>query len=361
MKVAITGTVGIPANYGGFETLVENLVAKKYDPDIQYIVYCTSKRYPEKLKTYKGAILKYLPFYANGWQALLYDNLSLLCAYFSADIILSLGGWNLIHPLLKLFSKKKVINNFDGLEFTRDKWNVFTQKIILFVTNVTAKYADVYVADNEIIQEFLHTKYGRESTLIEYGGDHACVINDDVSLLEGWGLKSHDYCFMAARIEPENNIELLLEAFRQMPNRKLVIAGRWETSKFGESMRQKYKNLENITLLDAIYDQPKLSLLRSNCKLYVHGHSVGGTNPSLVEAMCAGLPIATFDVSYNRATTENKALYFKDISSLKSILENMDSLNLDTIGHEMKEIAKRRYQWDIICQKYEALFKNTIL
>jgi glycosyltransferase involved in cell wall biosynthesis len=160
---------------------------------------------------------------------------------------------------------------------------------------------------------------------------------------------------MLARIEPENNIELILEAFSKMPDQKLVIAGRWETSEFGRTMREKYKIFDNLMLLDAIYNQTKLSLLRSNCKLYVHGHSVGGTNPSLVEAMCVRLPVAAFDASYNRATTEDKALYFNSVDSLITIVNEFDS-SKQKIGDTMKEIADRCYTWNVIRQKYEALY-----
>jgi glycosyltransferase involved in cell wall biosynthesis len=358
MKIAIIGTVGIPANYGGFETLVENLVEKKQNPDIQYIVYCSSKRYPQKLKEYKGAILKYIPFDANDWQAPLYDAISLLMAYFSADVVLSLGGNNIIHPILRLFKKTKVINNFDGMDFTREKWNGLAKKTMMFTTRITAKYADICIADNEIIQQHLLSEYRRSSYLIEYGGDNALVMHDDKLLYDEFSLKPQEYCFMGARIEPENNIEMLLESFRQTPVHKLVIAGNWQKSEFGRIMKEKYKRYNNIVALDFIVDTTKLNLLRSNCKLYIHGHSVGGTNPSLVEAMSVGLPIAAYGKTpYNRGTTENKALYFDTLDDLKNILNRLDTINLKEIGAAMKEITDRRYTWDIICKKYEMLYK----
>ncbi|MDR2407015.1 MAG: DUF1972 domain-containing protein [Bacteroidales bacterium] len=357
MKVAIIGTVGIPANYGGFETLVENLVEKKQNPDIQYIIYCSSKRYPKKLKEYKGAILRYIPFDANDWQAPLYDAISLLIAYFSVDVVLSLGGNNIIHPILRLFKKTKVINNFDGMDFTREKWNGLAKKTLMFTTRITAKYADECIADHEIIQQHLLSKYYRSSYLIEYGGDNAIIIHNDKLLYDEFGLKPQEYCFMGARIEPENNIEMLFESFSQTPAQKLVIAGNWQKSEFGRMMREKYKKYRNIITLDFIVDTTKLSLLRSNCNLYIHGHSVGGTNPSLVEAMNIGLPIVAYGKTlYNRGTTENKAIYFDNLAELKHILNNLDTINLREIGEAMKEIANRRYKWEIICNKYETLY-----
>ena len=358
MKVAIICTVGIPANYGGFETLVENMVEKKQNTDIQYVVYCSSKRYPQKLKEYKGARLRYIPFDANDWPALIYDAISLLISYFSADIVLSLGGNNIIHPVLRLFKKTKVINNFDGMDFTREKWNGLAKKTMMLATRITAKYADVFVADHEAIQQHLLSKYHRNSHLIEYGGDNALAIRNDKLLYDEFGLKPQEYCFMGARIEPENNVEMLLEAFGQTPEQKLAIAGNWQKSEFGRTMREKYKKYSNIIALDFIADVNKLSLLRSSCKLYVHGHSVGGTNPSLVEAMNIGLPIVAYGKTpFNRGTTEHKAIYFDNLDELKNIISSLDTINLESVGAAMKEIADRRYKWEIICSKYEALYK----
>ena len=109
-------------------------------------------------------------------------------------------------------------------------------------------------------------------------------------------------------------------------------------------------------LLDPIYDPKKINLLRSNCSLYIHGHSAGGTNPSLVEAMFLGLPIIASDVSYNRSTTEGKALYFKDANDLRSLVLNLSEDVKKRIALDMKEIATRRYMWSIIAKKYEELY-----
>ena len=114
------------------------------------------------------------------------------------------------------------------------------------------------------------------------------------------------------RIEPENNVHVVLKAFAQLPEKTFVMVGNWNNSEYGKSMKADYGNYSNIHLLDPIYDQVKLDKLRSNCLVYIHGHSAGGTNPSLVEAMYLGRPVIAFDVSYNCVTTENKALYFKN-------------------------------------------------
>lgn len=362
MKVAIIGTVGVPANYGGFETLVENLLNFKSSNQIQYTVYCSSKRYKEKLDTYKGAKLEYLPFDANGKQAFIYDSISLLKAIRNHDVILSLGAACApVLPVVKLFSKKKIIINLDGIDTQRAKFSPLIRKILNSVRQIAAKYATICVSDNEGIRNYVKKTYKRDSELIEYGGDNAePVIDSDHILLKLYGLKALEYSFKVARIEAENNIELILKAFSELPDKKLVIVGNWNKSEFGQNMRKTYGKYHNLMLLDPIYDGKQLNLLRSNCKYYIHGHSVGGTNPSLVEAMNLGLAVIAYDCIFNRETTENKAIYFSDICSLKNAISKLDGTKevITNLKRNMLEIAKRRYTWNIIAKKYENLYRN---
>jgi len=357
MKVAIIGTVGVPANYGGYETLAENLISRKCNTSIEYQVYCSSKAYKIKLKKYKGATLKYYPLNANGWQALVYDSISLVHAYLTADFILSLGTSSCtILPLIKHFSKKIVIVNFDGLDHKREKWSSLSKIIISATRKLAARYADVCISDNEEIKKYVKKVYKRDSVLIEYGGDNAKPVCDE-EMLAKYGLAVREYVFKVARVEPENNIAMILESFTRIPSQKLVIVGNWNKSTYGKILRRKYILYPNIIMLDPIYDSKILDILRSNCKIYIHGHSAGGTNPSLVEAMNLRLPIFAYGVSYNKATTEKKALYFYNTDSLIKLLNSINEAELNTVADEMYKIAKRRYQWDVICERYEALFK----
>lgn len=363
MKVAIIGTVGVPACYGGYETLVENLLDYKQNPDLEYQVYCSSKIYKDKRKEYKGAKLKYIPFNANGAQAPIYDTLSLMHAYFTCDQILSLGTvGSFILPFMKLFSKKKVIFNLDGLDNEREKFSSFNQKIIGLARKIAAKYGDVRISDNQGIKDYAKTVYNRDSVLIEYGGDQAFPVKDDRRLKEKYNLTPKGYSFKVARIEPENNIQTILQAYSEMPEEKLVIVGNWMKSDFGRSMKDQYSQYDNIRMLDPIYEPSEINLLRSNCKLYIHGHSAGGTNPSLVEAMNLGLPIIANGVVYNRETTEHKAIYFnnKDKDSLKAAVLNAiaNPDHIQELAETMGEIGKRRYTWKRICALYEKLFST---
>ncbi len=355
-KVAIIGTVGVPANYGGFETLVENLLDYKRNPDISYRIYCSSKAYPEKRSSYKGAELKYLPLKANGWQAMIYDSLSLLHACFTADRLLVLGCSCPILRLTRLFCRKKLIVNVDGIESAREKWGGAAKSVLRFCMNEAVCAADVLVADNVAIREYVAERYGKDSVVIEYGGDNAEAVTDDGRLRSEYGLERGGYCFKVARIEPENNIGMVLEAFAMLPRERLVVVGNWNRSEYGRTLRQRYASYPNIVMMDPVYEPAKINLLRSNCRLYIHGHSAGGTNPSLVEAMSLGLPVCAFDVKYNRATTEGKALYFASAEELAAHVKRLEPESLERRAREMARIAARRYRWTTICEKYERLF-----
>ena len=171
---------------------------------------------------------------------------------------------------------------------------------------------------------------------------------------------SKSYAISVCRIEPENNTHLVLEAFSRQTKVSLVIVGNWKNSSYGLSLLQKYSSFSNIHLLDPIYNPEKINFLRSNAFLYVHGHSAGGTNPSLVEAMFLGLPIFAYDCVYNKYTTENQCFYWSTADELYSFIVHHENEKLNHIGKSMKQIAERRYKWERITSKYEKLFDKSV-
>jgi glycosyltransferase involved in cell wall biosynthesis len=173
---------------------------------------------------------------------------------------------------------------------------------------------------------------------------------------EEYSFYKEHYAISVCRIEPENNTHLILEAFSRQAEIPLVIIGNWKHSDYGLNLLQKYTTFTHIHLLDPIYDSERINFLRSNALLYIHGHSAGGTNPSLVEAMFLGLPIFAFDCVYNRYTTENKCAYWSNAGELYQHISHLDDSKLDIIRKKMKAIAERKYRWNIIASKYEALY-----
>lgn len=357
MKVAVIGTVGVPANYGGFETLVDQLVRHNNSEDLQYAVYCSKKSYPDERWVYHGAKTEYVGFQANGMQSIPYDIVSLIKASRRSDVILVLGvsGCAFL-PIFRLFSKKKLVINIDGLEHRRDKWSKWVRKFLKYSEKQAVKYGDVIVTDNKGITDYVLEEYGKPSELIAYGGDHVLTEVDEEltnKVLKQYDLKKKEYALGICRIEPENNVHVILEAFEKA-KKKIVFIGNWQKSDFGKELAEKYKNSEYVKITPAVYDLNVLNVIRSNCSVYLHGHSAGGTNPSLVEAMFFGMPLIAYDVVYNRETTENKAAYFKNTDELISLLKGPSEAYSN--GDAMLEIARRRYTWEKIARQYEALY-----
>lgn len=356
-KVGIIGTNGLPGKYGGWDQLVIHLT-KNLQEDFNFIVYTSYTNYDSKNTIINGAVIKKINFKANGMQSVPYDIFSMVHAIKHCDVLFICGTSGCIFlPFLKIFGKKIILNP-DGQEWMRDKWSKPVQWFLKTSEKLGVKRANVIIADNKIIKNYLLSEYKRESVQIEYGGDHVLRVPMTSKTEEKYGIKANKYFFKVCRIVPENNIELILEAFKDVPSAQLVLVGNWEFSDYGKSLLNKYSQYSNLKLLLPIYDQSILDELRSNCLVYVHGHSVGGTNPSLVEAMNLKLCIFSFDVSYNRETTENKAFYFSSKEELKNLLLNMKDENVIlNCASEMYEIASRRYKWKTITDKYSDVFR----
>ncbi|EKO3735546.1 DUF1972 domain-containing protein [Vibrio metschnikovii] len=349
VKVNVVGTVGIPACYGGFESLVENLTSYS-SGNVKYHVFCSSKSYPIKLTEYNGASLSYISLSANGIPSIPYDICSLICSLFKRpDVTLILGvSGCLFLPIYRLLSSSKIVTNIDGLEWRRDKWGCFAKKFLKLSELFAVKFSDVIITDNKAICEYVENEYGKQSVTIAYGGDHAIrdteITNDESG-----------YALGLCRIEPENNVHVILDAFSSISHR-LKFIGNWNASFFGQELKKKYSSNKNIELIDPIYDLDELYQIRKNCSVYLHGHSAGGTNPSLVEMMHFGVPILAFDCDFNQFSTEHRANYFTQSSDLVSLINEMSDDKLSENGAAMLEIASRRYTWKEITRLYEATY-----
>lgn len=361
-KIAIIGTVGLPANYGGFETLTEHLVEELSD-QFDFTVYCSSKRYKkeERKPLYKGAKLKYIPLNANGIQSIPYDTLSIIHALFFSKVLIILGvagSW--ILPFVRLFTNRKIIISIDGIEWKREKWSLPAKLYLWWAEKIAVKFSHIDISDNEAIQDYTALRYGTLSRIIEYGADHATpdgtITPED---LYKYPFLTSPYAVKVCRIEPENNVHKILEVFHTVQHKTLVIIGNWQNSEYGRNLKAQYKDSPNICILDPVYQQREIDLIRSNAEMYIHGHSAGGTNPSLVEAMYLKLPVFAFDVSYNRVTTENTAFYFRDTETLTSLLLTTTSSELNTCSLALRKIAERKYIWKKIAGRYRNLIRES--
>ncbi len=355
-KVAVIGIQGVPAKYGGFETLVENIIGDNCPEGVEYTVLCSARDYATgRLESYKGARLRYIPlFHANGAQSTPYDILSMISCVRGYDAVLVLGTSGCVFlPFFRLLYRRKLIVNIDGLEHRRAKWGRFAKWFLKVSEKMAVRFADVIVADNKGIQDYVTETYGKPSVLIAYGYDH---VKREVShgreeeILSKYGVRAGSYAVSICRIEPENNSHLICEAFAES-GKELVFVGNWDRSEYSRGLKDRYQAFGNIHMITSLYDLDELYALRNNCSCYIHGHSAGGTNPSLVEAMYFGKPILAFDVNYNRESMKGEGYYFKDVEELVSLLDRED---LD--GKVLNEIAEREYSWKKISERYAELY-----
>lgn len=352
-NIAILGTVGIPAIYGGFETLAENL-ARFHQANAltgELVVYCSAKSYPDRPDTHLGARLRYVGLNANGVASIFYDIVSLMSAvWHRSDGILLLGVSGAIAvPLVRLLSRARIVTNIDGIEWKREKWKGAARWYLRLSERIAVRFSHEVVADNAAIADHVLQSYGRDCHVIAYGGDHARLA--PAKPYEGAPLPPR-YALALCRIEPENNVAMILEAFAAAPDVPLVFVGNWNNSVYGRELRQRYASVPHLHLHDPVYDVGVLRTLRGNAALYVHGHSAGGTNPSLVEMMHFGVPILAYDCIFNRNTTEDQAHFFKDAAALHDALEALDAAEAARIGAAMRRIAEARYTWDVVGRAY---------
>lgn len=358
MRLAIVGIRGLPNNYGGFETLADYLV-EYLAADIDITVYCSSVDMPTRQSDYKGAKLKYIPVSSHGAKGIIYDSISLINSLSGNDKVLFLGfGAGFVMPFLSKRSKEKITLNIGGLDWKRNKWSALNQKVIKAAEGLLIKNCGKIISDNIGIQQYITEAYKKPSALIAYGGDQAKKLPVTPAALENYPFLNSEYAFTVTRIQSDNNIDMILDAFLQVTGLPLVIVGNWDNSEYGIKTKAAYLGKQNVFLLDAIYDRDKLDILRSNCTVYIHGHSAGGTNPSLAEAMYLALPVFAFASGYNEHTTGNKARYFKNEGELVSLVNDYKSIQLKEMGENLKKIADDEYRWSVITEKYKNVINN---
>ncbi len=361
MKIAILGTRGIPNYYGGFEQFAEYVAKYLVDRGHEVSVY-NSHFHPYQEKEWEGVkiIHKYDPEEKIGTSGqFIYDlNCILDSRNRGYDIILQLGYtsssiWGKLLP-----SKTKVVTNMDGLEWKRTKYTKKVQQFLLYAEKLGVKHSHHLVADSIGIQKYLKDKYSVESTYIPYGSH---VIKDySIESLKVYNVTAHQYSMLIARLEPENSIEIILDGIDLANNgQPFLVIGNHET-KYGEYLKDKYKHNINIRFVGGVYDINILNNLRYYAQIYFHGHTVGGTNPSLLEAMGSGAFICANDNLFNRSILGNDALYFNTKEDVKDVVINFPADNrVDIVNSNFLKIQKL-YSWERIVSQYEELFNEVL-
>ena len=333
MQISFIGSVGIPNRYGGFESFLEHCAPFIAKRGIPTIVTCDAFCYQDDtLPFFNGVERIFIKIPANGWASIFHD----LVAFFSVlrssshIVILGVSGgpWFPIFRLACILTGKKMAVNIDGVEWRRSKFSRGKRLILRLFDFFAQRFSHHVIYDNRGLQEFLSACSLEKSTCIAYPGDHVKRL-DGVTKCPGTALT-------ICRIEPENNLEILIQGFLQSNLIKYTIVGNWGRSSYARSLRSRYINHERLEILDPIYDAEKLAKLRGQCSYYLHGHSVGGTNPSLVEMLFYDCCIACFDVSFNHFTAESCASYFSSADELSQILNEDNFPSNDSLRNTLR-------------------------
>jgi len=364
MKISLTGTRGIPNHYGGFEQFAEQLSVRLAERGHEVWVYNPAVHPYRGNNFHKVNIIrKHLHEKLVGPAAnYLYDYICLKdAARKKSDIILECG-YASASPSYRFidFKNSKIITHLDGLEWQRPKWSLLTRKIIKRSEKTTIRLSHTLVCDHPYIRSYFEQTYGVKPWYIPYGAD---IFKDpDSSMIEEYNVAPGEYYLSIARLEPENNLYIIIKGFLKTGSKeKLLIVGDHDTA-FGRKLYNDYGDLENIIFLNGIYDQTVLDNLRHFSKAYFHGHSVGGSNPSLLEAMATGSLILAHNNKFNRFILKEHALYFNNDNDIQSILSSeTEWLNQkEKMIHDNIKIIQDNYQWEMVTDQYEDLFSNIL-
>lgn len=361
MKIAILGTRGIPANYGGFETFAEECSAGLVARGHQVTVYCRSHYVPKTLKTHRGVDLVVLPTLKwKYFDTVVHTFFSILHSLFQKyDLILICNAANSIFAWMPRIVGIPVVVNVDGIERLRQKWNWVGKTYYSLCERLSTRFPNCIVTDAKVIQRYYLERYGAASEFIPYGATIDKPTNCD--FLEQLGLTAGEYFLYVSRLEPENNAHLAINAFENVnTSKRLVILGNAPYSE-GYIRQLRATRDPRIIFPGAIYGQGYWQL-QANAFCYIHATEVGGTHPALIEAMGQGRIVVANGTDENIEVLDNAGIVYKknDMEDLARCLQAVEDrpqyfAELATAAHQR---VQQHYSWDSVVQKYERLFNQ---
>lgn len=368
MKIAFISTRGIPNNYGGFEQFAEYISVGLAKRGHEIVVY-SPHFHPYQEKEYKGVQIKHI-YSPETWMgssigSFFYDFASLRDALKNENFdIIYEAGYTSIVPAYIWFNVKKIkhpifTTNMDGLEYKRTKFNKWVQKFVFWEERTTVKHSHYLISDNMGIHDYYKEKYGKESKFLAYGAD----IHDNYqeSFLSDLNLKANQYYLLIARLEPENNIEMAIQGYlasTENGKRPLIIVGKTNTP-HGKELVDKYGHETSVKFVGGIYDFDKLNSIRHFSFAYFHGHSVGGTNPSLLEAMASDCFILANNNIFNKAVLNDSAIYYSNATEVSNILNSIEKLAekyKEKFIAQNLEVIRQEYSWEKLVDEHEKYF-----
>jgi len=363
MKVAILGSRGIPNRYGGFEELAEKLAVGLADLRHEVVVYIPSDH---PIKGWQHAGVQLIRVFnpekiLGSFGQFVYDfGASVHTRSSNPDVILQLGYTSSSIWFWVLPHKAKIITNMDGLEWKRSKYNRLVQKFLLRAEKWAAKHSHLLIADNPEIEKYLHKKYKNQVIHIPYGADIPRSVKHKT--LEKYGVEDGKYNLLIARMEPENHIEEILDGVHQSQSEeKILVIGNANNS-FGLKLQAKFRPDKRIVFLQGIYNKDELNALRFHSRLYFHGHSVGGTNPSLLEAMACSCFIVAHKNKFNKSVLSHHAWFFSNAEDVANLIDKtqLASTRANFLKQNLSTI-RDKFNWRIIIEQYEIAMQQSII
>jgi len=352
MRVGLLGSRGVPNRYGGFEEFAEQVCKYWADSGHDVFVYCEDNEQKEVFAYEKVNQIFIKASILPGLSQFIYDYRCTKHALtLNLDVIYHAGYATSVFGNL-VFKKEldgKLVYNMDGLEWKRSKFNKVTRWLTRKLEKAAALSGAELVSDNKGIQDYLKAEYGVSSTLIESGAD---IISDEIECFEQY---PESYDLVIARFEPENHIEEIIAAYENQKEANLVLVANMGT-KLYKKLSSRVEQAQNIIFNGPIYNKSELAYLKSHCRYYIHGHSVGGTNPSLLEALAGGCNILIHDNDFNKDVVGQ----YGQTWSNQTKLENLISKNAErfTTSDDQKKYCAKRFNWKLIAEKHLELFEK---
>ena len=361
MKIALLGTRGIPANYGGFETFAEQLSVRLAGRGHEVTVYCRRNQVADCGPLYRGVRIALLPTIAHKYLDTIvhtfFSTIHLLGR--NCDLALFCNGANALFTVLPRLRGVPTVLNVDGLERQRTKWNALARAWYLLSERLATWFPNAVVADAAVIQNYYSERYGKATHLIAYGADTGKV--ETTAVLDRLGLRPEEYFLYVSRLEPENNALMVVRAFeRSSVDKKLLVVG---DAPYAEDYVGQVRATSDPRILfpGGIYGRGYHEM-QSHSFAYIHATEVGGTHPALIEAMGRGSPVLYLDTPENReVAAEAGVAYPKDEAALTKAIEALAKLPQAErlrMGEAARSIVHQRYDWERVVDQYEALFRE---
>jgi glycosyltransferase involved in cell wall biosynthesis len=363
VRIAILGTRGVPANYGGFETCAEEISVELVKRGHEVIVYGRKGNYDDTQQYYKGVRLYHIPYIkgkiTETFSNTLFAMLHVLTK--KVDVIYVMNAANSPICILPWLLRKKVVINVDGLEWKRKKWGKFARSYYQFAEKLSTIFSNRVITDSMGIKQYYIDRYKIDSTFIAYGA--TIEESEKPEILKEYGLEPGNYLLVASRLEPENNADLTIKAFENVKTDKsLVIAG---SANYKSAFIEELKTTKDqrIKFLGGVYKEGHIKELHCNCYAYVHGNEVGGTNPALLKALGYGNTVLTLNVPFNTEVIKEAGVtYERSVSDLTEKMQYV--IDNPQLSSTFKAAAINRitedYTWTKITNEYEEFFKEVI-